>query len=142
MFDCVFVTFPCGILGQVWYMNVSIPDLCRLVYLVLDILILAILISIISLYVLFFKKNYSTFTHLQLLRSKDICPLRVNKYIHLKQGNGFINSGPRNIYHERRNIFTNPKSRAHLRFCYEENSDSNKISIATKRKGIPPSIEK
>ena len=24
---CVFVTFPCGILGQVWYLIVSIPDL-------------------------------------------------------------------------------------------------------------------
>ena len=28
----VFVTFPCGILGQVWYLIVSIPDLCRLSY--------------------------------------------------------------------------------------------------------------
>ena len=27
-----FVTFPCGILGQVWYMTVSIPDLCHLSY--------------------------------------------------------------------------------------------------------------
>ena len=27
-----FVTFPCGILGQVWYLIVSIPDLCRLSY--------------------------------------------------------------------------------------------------------------
>ena len=27
MFYCVFVTFPCGILGQVWYLIVSIPDL-------------------------------------------------------------------------------------------------------------------
>ena len=27
---CVCVTFPCGILGQVWYLIVSIPDLCRL----------------------------------------------------------------------------------------------------------------
>ena len=25
-----FVTFPCGILGQVWYLIVSFPDLCRL----------------------------------------------------------------------------------------------------------------
>ena len=32
MFNCVFVTFPCGILDQVWYLNVSIPDLCRLSY--------------------------------------------------------------------------------------------------------------
>ena len=28
MFNCVFVTFPCGILGQVWYVTVLIPDLC------------------------------------------------------------------------------------------------------------------
>ena len=33
MFNCVFVTFPCGILGQVWYVIVSIPDLCHLSYL-------------------------------------------------------------------------------------------------------------
>ena len=25
---CIFVTFPCGILGQVWYLVVSFPDLC------------------------------------------------------------------------------------------------------------------
>ena len=28
----VFVTFPCGILGQVWYLIVSFPDLCHLSY--------------------------------------------------------------------------------------------------------------
>ena len=28
MFNCVFVTFPCGIPCQVWYLIVSIPDLC------------------------------------------------------------------------------------------------------------------
>ena len=28
-----FVTFPCGVLGQVWYFIVSIPDLCLLPYL-------------------------------------------------------------------------------------------------------------
>ena len=27
---CIFVTLPCGILGQVWYSIVLIPDLCRL----------------------------------------------------------------------------------------------------------------
>ena len=32
MFNCVFITFPCSILGQVWYFIVSIPDLCRLSY--------------------------------------------------------------------------------------------------------------
>ena len=29
---CIFVTFPCGILGQVWYLIVFIPDHCRLSY--------------------------------------------------------------------------------------------------------------
>ena len=28
----VFVTFPCSILGQVWYFIVLIPDLCHLSY--------------------------------------------------------------------------------------------------------------
>ena len=26
----IFVTFPCGILGQIWYLILSFPDLCRL----------------------------------------------------------------------------------------------------------------
>ena len=26
---CDFVTFPCGILGQTWYLILSLPDLCR-----------------------------------------------------------------------------------------------------------------
>ena len=32
MFNCDFVTFPCGTLGQVWYLIVFIPDLCHLSY--------------------------------------------------------------------------------------------------------------
>ena len=32
MFNCVFVTFPCGMLVQVWYLFVSIPDHCCLSY--------------------------------------------------------------------------------------------------------------
>ena len=28
MFSCVLVTFPCGVLCQVWYLIVLIPDLC------------------------------------------------------------------------------------------------------------------
>ena len=32
MFNRVFVTFPCGTLGQVGYLIVSIPDLCHLSY--------------------------------------------------------------------------------------------------------------
>ena len=30
--NCEFVTFPFGILGQVWYLIVSIHDLCTLTY--------------------------------------------------------------------------------------------------------------
>ena len=30
---CAFVTFHCGILGQVWYLIVSFPDICHLPYL-------------------------------------------------------------------------------------------------------------
>ena len=33
IFYCVFATFPYGVLGQVWYLIVSIPDLCFLTYL-------------------------------------------------------------------------------------------------------------
>ena len=29
---CIFVTFPCGIQDQVWYLIVSFPDLCLLSY--------------------------------------------------------------------------------------------------------------
>ena len=32
MLNCVFVTFPCGILGQVWLSDVLIHDLCRISY--------------------------------------------------------------------------------------------------------------
>ena len=32
MFNSVFDTFQCGILGQVWYLIVSIPDHCCLSY--------------------------------------------------------------------------------------------------------------
>ena len=36
MFNCVFVTFSCGVRGLVWYFNVSITDLCRLSYIVIQ----------------------------------------------------------------------------------------------------------
>ena len=32
IFFSYFVTLPCGILDQVWYLIVSFPDLCRLSY--------------------------------------------------------------------------------------------------------------
>ena len=31
-YNCEFVHFPIGILGQVWYLIVSSPDLCTLTY--------------------------------------------------------------------------------------------------------------
>ena len=34
IFSCVYVTFPYGALGQVWYLIASITDLCRLSYFV------------------------------------------------------------------------------------------------------------
>ena len=37
MFNCIFVTFPCGILGKVWYLIVSIPDLCHLSYFLMQV---------------------------------------------------------------------------------------------------------
>ena len=33
MFSCVYVTFPSGVMGQVWYLIVSIPDFRRRPYL-------------------------------------------------------------------------------------------------------------
>ena len=35
MLSCVFVTFPCSVLGQVWYLAVSNPDLCLFTYFVI-----------------------------------------------------------------------------------------------------------
>ena len=34
MLNCVFVTFPCGFLGQMWCLIVSIPDICPFYYFV------------------------------------------------------------------------------------------------------------
>ena len=45
-----FVTFPCGILGQVWYLIVSIPDLCPLSYCVICIILQNIRCSFLSLF--------------------------------------------------------------------------------------------
>ena len=40
MFNCVFVTFLCGILVQVKYLTVSFPDLCHISYFLVHCLIL------------------------------------------------------------------------------------------------------
>ena len=49
MLYCVFVTFPCGILCQVWYLIVLIPDLCQLSYLnlLVDYVMNKIILSIV-----------------------------------------------------------------------------------------------
>ena len=36
MYNFVFVAFPCDILGHVWYLILSIPDLCHLSYFEFD----------------------------------------------------------------------------------------------------------
>ena len=36
MFSCVFNTYQYGVLGQVWYLIISIPDICLLPYFILD----------------------------------------------------------------------------------------------------------
>ena len=38
MFSCVFVAFPYGVLCQVWYLMVLIPDLCLLPYFAMNVL--------------------------------------------------------------------------------------------------------
>ena len=36
IFSCVFVTFPCGVLGKLWFLILSIPDHCLLSYFGID----------------------------------------------------------------------------------------------------------
>ena len=43
---CDFVTFPNGILGQVWYLIVLIPDLCHLSYFDIDLSVLQIIATV------------------------------------------------------------------------------------------------
>ena len=38
MFSCDFITFPYGVLGQVWYLIVSIPDRCILSSFILNVI--------------------------------------------------------------------------------------------------------
>ena len=46
---CIFVTFPCGILEQMWYLIVSFPDLCRLSYCFTKFMILIVLLSSLAI---------------------------------------------------------------------------------------------
>ena len=49
VFSCAFVTFQFGVLGQAWYLIVSIPDLCILSYFVEPDCILRVWISCFEL---------------------------------------------------------------------------------------------
>ena len=59
MFYCVFVTIPCGILGQVWYLIVSIPE-CNMygVYLFHILLEILMINKLLSTRCLFDYKNF------------------------------------------------------------------------------------
>ena len=50
MYYCVFVTFPCGVLGQVWCLIVSIPDFCILSYFYDSILLIDLIITPVVTY--------------------------------------------------------------------------------------------
>ena len=66
--------FPIGILGQVWYLIVSIPDLCNLITLILSIISLGVQMynSVLSWYLTSLPKSgYKT----QLFVKKWYCPL-------------------------------------------------------------------
>ena len=49
MFNYVFVTFQCGLLGQVWYLIVLIPNLCQLSYIKLNILTIHEILKVFTL---------------------------------------------------------------------------------------------
>ena len=51
MFSSVFVTFPFGVLGQVWYLILTVPDICLLSYLVSITVFFLCNVKIITFYV-------------------------------------------------------------------------------------------
>ena len=67
---CIFVTFPCGILGQVWYLIVSFPDLCRLSY---------------------FSVHYCLFSHWSLILSESFIVLSFVSIGASVEAGGFAN---------------------------------------------------
>ena len=71
MYSCVFVTFPCGILGQVWDLIVSIPDLCPLSYLDATILGSSIIKCVNSIVsgCLYYKKYINVYMYVCLTRA-------------------------------------------------------------------------
>ena len=64
MFSCVFVTFPYGVLGQVWYSIVSIPDICLLPYLLTR--------ALVIIHVYFIRNSGNVFPKQQYFRATMI----------------------------------------------------------------------
>ena len=83
MFYCVYVTFPCSVLGLVWCLMVSIPGRCHLSYFYQHVLIVA---------------NFLTFTYIGILGQvwylivsiPDLCTLI---YFHLTFGPSEVKIG-------------------------------------------------
>ena len=70
LFNCLFVIFPYGILGQVWYLIVSIPDLCRHSYFVTKRLRFECFIRLVSLWITLFW--YKLKSHIQMYHMTSI----------------------------------------------------------------------
>ena len=58
MFSCAFVTFPYGILGQVWYLIVSVHDLCFLSYINCWGSVYDLLVFVLHYFVSFLASNH------------------------------------------------------------------------------------
>ena len=63
MFSCVFVTYRCGVLGQVWYWIVSIPEICLLPYFGLQCVIWYFLIILACIFKKELKNNKTKSTN-------------------------------------------------------------------------------
>ena len=61
---CIFVTFLCGILGQVWYLIVLFPDICLLSYFHLRTDGSCSHLDIVIFYVAYHAPNFMSVRHL------------------------------------------------------------------------------
>ena len=103
MCSCVFVTFSYGVLGQVWYLIVSIPDLCHLPY--------SLIFAFFLTYIEKTKKNIFLF---QTTRPTDLIFGKVVLY-QICSNNGSVAKGS-HLYSENKQSLVN-----HLvgRFMFE-----------------------
>ena len=81
MLNCVFVTFPCGILGQVWYLIVSIPDLYPFYYIVPCIVQYSLFMILLENIVVRQRSNFIQFIHISF-KNPDLFYLTINSYLH------------------------------------------------------------